>query len=429
VRVNPSTRCSVRLQAPRALRASSLGEMTAPSDRRRAPVSVRPNDARGTRRSSSSRDAGQSIAPRSTQLRMTRAGLPCTMGSSNERRLQRIRLPPPTDWQQFERLCRDLWASIWEDPNTQMNGRDGQEQAGVDIYGQPGVGGGYSAVQCKRKGNVLDNAEISERELRVEVAKAKTFTPPLTGDFILAFTGKRDAKILAVARAIAAEHHAAGLFNVVVYSWEDIQERLGEHPDVVAKHYSALRASFRALEERVLPEPASPTTDAVSLPGHSNQARSVIVADDYPPIETEHRAEIQMVRVALKEGHARVALAQAEGLRARIWASASPESRARILILIAHARLELGEDTEASSLLLEAAGHAPDSAYVQAQAALGHSLLGNDSAAMAWASKALAQNPTDMRRPMGYNSICSFVLELRFRVRLRTQLQLVSSIF
>jgi hypothetical protein len=338
-------------------------------------------------------------------------------------------LPPPTDWQQFERLCRDLWASIWEDPNTQMNGRGGQEQAGVDIYGQPGVGGGYSAVQCKRKGNVLDNAEISERELRVEVAKAKTFTPPLTGDFILAFTGNRDAKILAVARAIAAEHHAAGLFNVVVYSWEDIQERLGEHPDVVAKHYSALRASFRALEERVLPEPASPTTDAVSLPGHSNQARSVIVADDYPPIETEHRAEIQMVRVALKEGHARVALAQAEGLRARIWASASPESRARILILIAHARLELGEDTEASSLLLEAAGHAPDSAYVQAQAALGHSLLGNDSAAMAWASKALAQNPTDMRRPMGYNSICSFVLELRFRVRLRTQLQLVSSIF
>ncbi|MEO6603623.1 MAG: restriction endonuclease [Polyangiaceae bacterium] len=126
-------------------------------------------------------------------------------------------LPPPTDWQAFERLCRDLWASIWDDPNTQMHGRGGQEQAGVDIYGRPRTGGGFSAVQCKRKGNVLDNAEISERELREEVEKAKTFTPALTGEFILAFTGKRDAKIQAVARAIAEEHKPAGLFHVVVY--------------------------------------------------------------------------------------------------------------------------------------------------------------------------------------------------------------------
>lgn len=51
----------------------------------------------------------------------------------------------------FERLCRDLWASIWDDPNTQMHGRGGQEQAGVDIYGQPRTGSGYSAVQCKRQ--------------------------------------------------------------------------------------------------------------------------------------------------------------------------------------------------------------------------------------------------------------------------------------
>lgn len=40
-------------------------------------------------------------------------------------------LPPPRHWQDFESLCRDLWAEIWEDPNAQLNGRSGQQQNGV----------------------------------------------------------------------------------------------------------------------------------------------------------------------------------------------------------------------------------------------------------------------------------------------------------
>ena len=48
-------------------------------------------------------------------------------------------LPPPTDWQKLERLCRDLWAEIWADPNTLANGRLGQSQNGVDVYGIPTI--------------------------------------------------------------------------------------------------------------------------------------------------------------------------------------------------------------------------------------------------------------------------------------------------
>jgi spore coat protein CotH len=137
-------------------------------------------------------------------------------------------LPPPTDWEKFERLCRDLWAAIWEDPNTQRNGRSGQQQGGVDVFGMRRGVGKYSGVQCKRRGNIADAGEISEQELRDEVEKAKTFCPELGGEFVLAFTGKRDAKIQAVARALNDEHIAKDLFEIIVFSWDDIQERLGD---------------------------------------------------------------------------------------------------------------------------------------------------------------------------------------------------------
>ena len=48
-------------------------------------------------------------------------------------------LPPPRNWQDFEDLCFDLFKRIWNDPYARPNGRSGQPQAGVDIYGQPDV--------------------------------------------------------------------------------------------------------------------------------------------------------------------------------------------------------------------------------------------------------------------------------------------------
>ena len=44
-------------------------------------------------------------------------------------------LPKPKNWQDFENKIRDLYASVLNDPNTQQNGRSGQEQHGVDVYG------------------------------------------------------------------------------------------------------------------------------------------------------------------------------------------------------------------------------------------------------------------------------------------------------
>lgn len=56
----------------------------------------------------------------------------------------------PSNWQDFEKLCKKLWGEIWECPDTiQCNGRSGQNQSGVDIYGKPKNETGYYGIQCK----------------------------------------------------------------------------------------------------------------------------------------------------------------------------------------------------------------------------------------------------------------------------------------
>lgn len=48
----------------------------------------------------------------------------------------KTQLRKPENWQDFERLCKVLWGEIWECPDTiKRNGRQGQAQKGVDIYG------------------------------------------------------------------------------------------------------------------------------------------------------------------------------------------------------------------------------------------------------------------------------------------------------
>ena len=83
--------------------------------------------------------------------------------------LSDFNIPAPRDWQKLERLCHELYAADWNDPNAQLNGRSGQEQAGVDIYGQPNKGPDYAGVQCKQRDGVPDAKTLSAKVLRKEV--------------------------------------------------------------------------------------------------------------------------------------------------------------------------------------------------------------------------------------------------------------------
>jgi hypothetical protein len=168
-----------------------------------------------------------------------------------------------------------LWKSIWDDPETLRNGRSGQPQHGVDIYGRPKKGQTWAGVQCKGKEN-FTSQKLTETELIAEVDKAKKFKPSLS-EFVIATTAPRDERIQETARILTDLHRSAGLFTVSVFGWNDIEERMLEHKPKIAKDWypflnhepsnAEILAAIRELSNVGLlanTEPPHPTSKEIS---------------------------------------------------------------------------------------------------------------------------------------------------------------------
>jgi tetratricopeptide (TPR) repeat protein len=139
--------------------------------------------------------------------------------------LSGVALPRPKDWQDFERKTKELFVCVLNDPNTQLHGRTGQPQHGIDIWGHRNeerhrlVG-----IQCKKSSD-----RIAEEELEAELEKAKAFNPPIA-EFILVTTAPRDAKIQqkALELTTALSQSERPIF-VAVWGWDDIEEHAANH--------------------------------------------------------------------------------------------------------------------------------------------------------------------------------------------------------
>lgn len=134
----------------------------------------------------------------------------------------------PSNWQDFESLCKKLWGEIWSCPEISKNGRAGQNQHGVDVYGLPATETSYYGIQCKGK-DEYTNKQFSEEEILKEIEKAKTFEPALRKLYFVT-TAVKDADIEAFVRKRNLVHRELGLFEVHLYSWEDIVDLIDENP-------------------------------------------------------------------------------------------------------------------------------------------------------------------------------------------------------
>lgn len=133
----------------------------------------------------------------------------------------------PEHWQDFEDLCKKLWGEIWACPSIKKNGRVGQSQHGVDVYGVPKGEIDYCGIQCKGKDDYT-NAQLTEDEIDQEIQKALTFEPKLKR-FIFATTANKDAKIETYIRKKDVESRTHGDFSIELYSWEDIVDLIEEN--------------------------------------------------------------------------------------------------------------------------------------------------------------------------------------------------------
>jgi tetratricopeptide (TPR) repeat protein len=317
-----------------------------------------------------------------------------------------VSIPPPKDWQAFERHARLLFQLSLNDAAVQNNGTSGQRQHGVDIFGRRGGGTGpLVGVQCKGK-NADYGGKVTEKELRAEVEKTRKFVPPLD-EFILITTAPSDAKIQAVARVLEAEVRAQGrALTIQVWGWDRVQQEIilyqeairVFHPDatpftdqilneqretrrLVKEEGDANAAGFAGLAEQI-------ATLAARLPAIAGENSTAADA-----LDKELSSQIDGYRDLLRADKPRTALGLLIKLKERVGDSASSRIRYRILSNIGAAHYNLGEYDVAAGYLLEAAPLNPGDPVSLANKTAALLITGRKKEAHAQAIAAVAAHP------------------------------------
>jgi len=159
-------------------------------------------------------------------------------------KLRNLKIFPLKDDEEFENLCLVLWKRLLGDPNAQLNGRRGQRQHGVDLFGRKAETLDWVGVQCK----VRSDGGVTESEIISDVEKAKHFNPRLS-ELIFATTAPRDEKLQAFARTLTEQNLKTGSFAVHIYAWDDIQLELSEERnlDICRRFYDDFFINYENL--------------------------------------------------------------------------------------------------------------------------------------------------------------------------------------
>ncbi|MBC2807033.1 hypothetical protein C3Y94_028300 [Rhizobium ruizarguesonis] len=148
------------------------------------------------------------------------------------------KLARPRNWQDFERVTRDYYAESFDNHDVSLNGRQGQNQRGVDVHGNDRWHDNrLVGIQCKGLNDpeFNQNKLISPSEFRQEVEKAKTFDPNLK-QFILLSTAPGDTDLDALARKLTDEHKKLGLFEVTYHGWDWFEYELYRFPRLIREY-------------------------------------------------------------------------------------------------------------------------------------------------------------------------------------------------
>lgn len=135
----------------------------------------------------------------------------------------------PATWDDFEDLVCNLVRLEFNNPNFQRYGRQGQSQNGIDLYGI--IDNGVAGIQCKRYEKTLTPTQV--KNIIMEGCK---FEPALS-QFIIATTTSRDKKTDGV--IIDANKDSGKLFETAIWYWEDIIDRMKNHPKLIFKTFGS----------------------------------------------------------------------------------------------------------------------------------------------------------------------------------------------
>lgn len=317
--------------------------------------------------------------------------------------LTSVEIPKPKDWQAFERHCRLLFEHSLADPGAQNNGRTGQPQHGVDIFGKRGGGNGPQVgVQCKGKDGGY-GGEVTEVELKAEVEKSKKFEPALI-EFILVTTAPDDGKIQKAARLLEQHVRSKGRdLSIQVWGWGRLQQEINRFPEaVMAFHPDATIFTAKLLEgqestKRLIVETevsvSSQLAEIKQMLSHRPLPLATSANDGTDALDRELHNQIDGYRDLLRADKPRTALELLVRMKDRVDATASSRVRYRLLSNIGAAHYNLMEYQEAATFLLEAAPFNPDDPLSLSNQAAALLIRGQKAQAHAVAVAAIARFP------------------------------------
>lgn len=132
-------------------------------------------------------------------------------------------MPLPANWQEFETVTLSALKIREKNSNFSKNGRSGQSQNGVDIYGY--VKGKSIGAQCK-----LTFHNITKKVIDTEIQNAQNFSPALD-ELLICTTAPRDANI---------QNYVWNLnigFLVNILFWDDITSELEKDMAIFSLHF------------------------------------------------------------------------------------------------------------------------------------------------------------------------------------------------
>jgi tetratricopeptide (TPR) repeat protein len=138
----------------------------------------------------------------------------------------------PINETDFELFCLRFLQCYWPDSDPQWFGRKGQRQFGIDIIDMTTRSVPLRAAQVKfigKPGEILSPAVI---ENEVIDAKKIPIEEDRLSEYVILTTSEADTHCQLKVLAINMQHKKAGLFTVILLTWNLIEEILRKHPDL-----------------------------------------------------------------------------------------------------------------------------------------------------------------------------------------------------
>lgn len=151
-----------------------------------------------------------------------------------------IYLPPPTNWQDFQRLVEEIAAVRYKPATVVPYARQGQRQFGVDVYAEE-FSGEKIGIQCKET-----KKSLTEAIVRAEADEAVNF-PQKLNVFIVATTESTDGRLQ---DAVAAINNAKVYpFTLRLEFWDMLVNQINRYALVLNSCYRTYRDAAQQSDE------------------------------------------------------------------------------------------------------------------------------------------------------------------------------------